>query len=425
MATVAIVGRKNVGKSTIFNRLTEMKRSIVYKEPGVTRDRIYGEILWRGRVFNLIDTGGFFPTEEANLTKKIIGQIEFALRECDLVYFVVSGKDGLTPQDEEICKKLRRLNKKIFLLVNKIDQKKDEIRVLEFSKLGIEPLFAVSAEKGFGFGEVLEETISYLPKFQAPNSDKKIKLLILGRPNAGKSTLLNSILRQERAIVDELPGTTRDLVNAVFMYKDKALEIIDTTGMRRRSHIKSAIEFYSVMRAMRMVERVDIVVLIFDTTIGVTRQDLSIASLILSKARCLIIVPNKLDLIANKDIFRVIPSTRMSFSFLDFVPIIPISAKTNLGIETLLDKILDIYEENKKIVDKKALKSLVGSLQPPPGGQVLKLTQIGSAPPVFKFTLTTKVREDYIKYVRNTIRNHFGFNGIPILIKTVGVRHNG
>ena len=418
MSSVAIIGRKNVGKSTIFNRLTGMRMSIVYKEPGVTRDRIFGEVLWCGQVFDIIDTGGFFPDEDNHLAKKITEQIEIALKDADLIYFVVDGKGGLKPGDEEICEQLRKMDKHVFLLVNKIDNKKDEIKSLEFSKFAFGNTYLVSAEAGIGFGEVLDETVKILPKLKGVKEDKILRMLILGRPNSGKSTLLNSIIKEERAIVDEKPGTTRDLVNAKFIHNGQMIEIIDTCGIRRRSRVKEPIEFYSMIRAIRIIENVNVVILIFDTTQGVVDQDRRIASLILSKAKGIIIAPNKIDLIDKKYHQEIIPSARKSLEFLEFAPIVSISAKYNLGVGVLMNSVLDIFFESNKVVDQNILNNIVQNIHPPAGSKILKLKQIGKKPPIFTATLTDSVKESYIKYLRNSIRNYFGFKGVPILIKT-------
>jgi GTP-binding protein len=225
-------------------------------------------------------------------------------------------------------------------------------------------------------------------------------------------------MNEERAIVDARPGTTRDLVNARLNYNGKTIEIIDTAGIRKRSRVKKPIEFYSVMRAIRMIERTDIAVLIFDTTMGVVEQDQRIAALVLSKAKGLIIVPNKIDLIKEEEHDKIMASTIQSLHFLDFVPIIPISAKTKTNIKQLVQKVLDIYKESDKAVGKRVLDDIIKNMKNPPAGEILKLRQVGRRPPVFRATLTTAVKESYIKYIRNTIRNYFGFAGLPILIKT-------
>lgn len=428
MPTVAIVGRKNVGKSSIFNRLIGKRLSVVHSEPGVTRDRLYGEVSWRGRSLNIIDTGGFFPDEDDALAEKITQQIEFALREADLIYFVVDAKTGLMPADELISRNLRKLNKEIFLLVNKIDSKKGTILrdlrarineyLMEFSKLGIDRIFPVSAEAGIGLGDVLDETIKFLPETGIVKECGVIKLLILGRPNAGKSTLLNTILKQERAVVDERPGTTRDLVNAKFEYRNQIFEIIDTCGLKKLSRVKNPIEFYSMMRVMRVIDGVDVAVILFDVMEGVVKEDLRITSLILSKAKGMIIAPNKIDLIKKQDLKKVFFSTRKSFDFIEFVPIAPISAKNNIGIENLLNIVISVYGEYTKNVDNDTLNSIIPNIKPPPDGTVMKISQVGKRPPVFQVNLTSSVKENYVKYLRNTMRNYFGFSGVPILIKT-------
>lgn len=418
MPTVVIVGRKNVGKSTIFNRLIGMKLNIVYKEPGVTRDRIYGEVEWCDHVFNIIDTGGFFPHEDKGLNSKVNRQIEYGLREADLIYFVVDGKSGLRHGDEEICQYLRRTNKRTFLLINKIDRTDDEVNALEFSKFGFDSVFSVSAEAGIGFDDVLDATIRILPEAKRTKKGKIIRLLILGRPNAGKSTLLNTITAQERAIVDEKPGTTRDLVNAQFLFDGKKIEIIDTCGLRKPSRVREPIAFYSMVRAMRVIESADTAILLFDTTQGVVEQDRRIASLVMAKAKGLVIAPNKIDLISKQNSQRIIPSTYKSFRSLEFAPVVPISAKMNTGIAKLLKCVLDIERENSKVADKKVLNNLVTNLKPPTGGVLLHLKQIGTRPPMFRATLSTSIKNSYVKYIRNSIRQYFGFSGVPILIKT-------
>ena len=418
MPTVAIVGRKNVGKSTIFNRLTGTRYSVVYKEPGVTRDRVYSEVQWCGRSLSLIDTGGFFPDEEFPLARSIQTQIEAALEEADVIYFVVDGRSGLKAIDQEISSELRKTSKPIFLLVNKIDDKKIRHNAAEFYRLGHEYVFLVSAEAGIGFGDVLDATLKELPAPRIREKTSCIRLLILGRPNSGKSTLLNAILQKERAIVDVKPGTTRDLVNARIRMNGKEVEIIDTAGIRKRSRIKEPIEFYSVMRAIHMIEQTDITILIFDTTTGTVGQDQRIAALVLSKAKALIIAPNKIDLIDASKQNKIVSSTIRSMPFLDFVPIVPISAKMRFNVDTLMQKIMTIHDESGKIADQSVLDDIRKVLKPPPNGEVLKLTQTGHRPPVFQATLTTPTKESYIKYLRHMIRNYLGFAGVPVLIRT-------
>lgn len=422
MSTIVIVGRKNVGKSTIFNRLIGMRSNIVYKDPGVTRDRIYGEVTWCGRIFNIIDTGGFFADSQEELAVKINQQIEYGLAEADLIYFVVDAKTGLRPGDEDLCQAIRKSNKPVFLLINKIDCNRTEDRILEFSRFGFKHSFRVSGEAGIGFGNVLDNTIKILPLVPEKRIRKAIKVLILGRPNAGKSTLLNAVTKQERAIVDEQPGTTRDIVRATFSHHKKNIEMIDTCGLRRRTRIKKSVEFYSTVRAMNIIEETDIALLVFDTTKGVVEQDRRIASMVLAKAKNLILVPNKTDLIKTKLRSRITPSTCQSFRPLEFVPIVPISAKSRNGLEQLMTCILDVNAEAHKQVDRLILNDLVKRLQMPTNGFLISLKQVKTGPPLFRATLSVRIKEHYIRYLRKSIRQYFGFRGVPILIKTRVVR---
>ena len=418
MATVVIVGRKNVGKSTIFNRLTGRRTSVVFKEPGVTRDRIYGEVNWRGKVFDLIDTGGFYPDENNNLASQINRQIYFGIQEADIVLFAVDGRAGLHPVDEEIADRIRKANRTVILIVNKIDQNRDTDRINEFMSLGFHRIFPVSAEGGFGFGDVLEAINEAIPETKNMKRKKKINIVILGRPNSGKSTLLNAIIKKERAIVDEQPGTTRDLVTTEFDFKGKSLQIVDTCGLRRLSRIKASVEFYSVMRSLRAINYADIAVLLFDVTEGVVDQDRRIASLVMSKTKGLIFAPNKIDRLGKKGIDRVHRSTIESFAGFEFVPVIPISAREQIGIDVLLNHIIHVYGEMHKYADRKVLQELSRNLKPPVAGVLLRINQIAIRPPIFKVRLTRPVDAAYIKYIRHALRNHFGYPGVPVLVRT-------
>lgn len=413
-----IVGRKNVGKSTIFNRLIGLRQSIVHHEPGVTRDRVYGEATWCGRTFNVIDTGGFFPQETTDLARKIHEQISYGLEEADLIFFVVDGISGLLPGDEEIAGQLRKTNKPVFLVINKVDSKKAALIETEFATLGMDRYFRVSAEAGAGFGDLLDAALPYFTSGKRTRPSKAIRVLILGRPNAGKSTLLNALIGSDRAIVDHDPGTTRDCVNARFSHEGRDLEIIDTAGLRRPARVQRSIEFYSIMRAIHWIEHSDIILLLFDTTHGVVDQDRRIASLVLSKAKNLIFVPTKIDLISKNTRHKIDPATFQSFPSLEFVPIVPISAHEKTGILILMRTILDIDRESRRTLSSDILHRILEKLQPPEKGAVLNLQQMQVSPPLFRATVTTSVKKSYIQYIRNTIRTYRSFQGIPILVRT-------
>lgn len=418
MPAIAIVGRKNVGKSTIFNRLVGMRASIVYKEPGVTRDRLYGEVAWCGRTFDVIDTGGFFPNEEIALAKKISRQIEQALGEASLIFFVVDARAGLLPGDADIGQRLRRSGKPVFLLVNKTDRLPDEVKTHEFARLGYRDCFPVSAEAGIGFGEVLDAALALLPREAPAKKDPAIKIIIVGRPNAGKSTLFNAILKQERAIVDDKPGTTRDLINARFRHQNRNFEIIDTAGLRRKARVHEPIEFYSMMRVLHYLDQVDIVIIIVDVAAGVVKEDRRIAAIALAKARGLVIAANKIDLVGKKNQARIVPAIKSSFDYLDFVPVAPVCAREGTGIEPLLNHVVHVHAELNKSVKPDLLVNVTGSLTPPPGGAITGVVQVGKNPPVFNVGTTVALRENYLQYLRRMLRNYFGFAGVPILIRT-------
>jgi GTP-binding protein len=264
-----------------------------------------------------------------------------------------------------------------------------------------------------------------LPKPQTGKKRKIPRVLILGRPNAGKSTLLNTLAGEERVIVHEKPGTTRDLVSTVITYKEQQYEMIDTCGLRRSARVKNAIEFYSLVRATAIIDKIDVAVLLFDTTQGVVDQDRRICRMILSKAKGLVIAPNKVDLFAQEDIDRIIESTYRSFPSMEFIPVIPISAQKKKGTDKLLQCITDIIREKKKTVEKKALQAILPRIQQPTGGELVHVRQTATDPPVFRATMTTSVKDNYIRYLRNTLRNYFGFSGVPILIKTRVIKHRG
>jgi GTP-binding protein len=418
MATIVIVGRRNVGKSTIFNRLIGLRQSVVYHEPGVTRDRVYGEAEWCGRSFNIIDTGGFFPKEESELATKIHQQISYGISEADLIFFVVDGISGLFPGDKDIVQQLRKVDKPVFLIINKIDSKKARLAETEFAALGMEHCFRVSAEAGTGFGDLLDAALFYLPQGPKESASKVIRVLILGRPNAGKSTLLNVLAGSDRAIVDHTPGTTRDCVNARLSYKGKNIDIIDTAGLRRPARVRQSVEFYAILRAIRWIEHADIVLLLFDTTQGVVDQDRRIASLVLSKTRALIFVPTKIDIIPEKERHRITLATYQSFPSFEFVPVVPTSAHQRINISTIMRTILDVDEQSRRSLDREVLRAIVQKLRPPQNGAITDLRQVRVRPPVFRATVTTPIKKSYVQYIRKTIRHYSSFTGVPILVKT-------
>ncbi|RKX69736.1 ribosome biogenesis GTPase Der, partial [candidate division WOR-3 bacterium] len=302
--TVAIVGRPNVGKSTIFNRLVGRRLSIVHPTPGVTRDRVFAYAEWRGKIFGLFDTGGFWPDKKI-LFEEVVDSIRRAVEESDLVLLVIDGKIGATPLDQELYRFLRRMGKRIIIVVNKLDRPGEVIYDLPFP----EPSFMVSAIHGHGFYELLEEMTKGI-EVKKEEKPEHLRLLILGRPNVGKSTLLNRLLGRKRAVVEPTPGTTRDPLSDFFEFRGEKIELIDTAGIRRRSRIRGAIEFYSVLRALKLIPQSDISFLLFDSVEGPVRQDLRLAELVLLRGKGLVVVPNKIDLIPADRLNQLVVETR-------------------------------------------------------------------------------------------------------------------
>ncbi|MEO0225993.1 MAG: ribosome biogenesis GTPase Der [candidate division WOR-3 bacterium] len=418
---IVIIGRPNVGKSTLFNRLVGRKLALVHKVPGVTRDRIYGTASWRGRSFEVVDTGGLLSSDDSFYSAKIKTQVTYALQEARATIFLVDGKIGLHPEDTEISKMLHKSGVPFIVAVNKIDNTRDRDRAAEFFALGKEKVIPISAEHGIGVDELLDEIIKIIPEEKPPewDQDNSIRLLILGRPNVGKSTLFNRILNRERAIVDERPGTTRDLLMANFKYKNQNFIITDSAGLRKKSKIKETIEIYSVIRAINHIDRCDIALLLIEIAELLTNQDKKIADLVITKNKGLIIAVNKIDLAKVADQARISRTIYASAPFLKSIPIITISALKGIRIDLVLDKTIEIFYEQKKWVDRSALKSLIkGLLQPPGKARLYDLKQTSIAPPTFVALASHRLSPEYLRYLKNTLHNYFGLTGNPITIKT-------
>lgn len=424
---VAIVGRPNVGKSTLFNRILGGKKAIVWNEPGVTRDRNYADAEWDGKVFILIDTGGFEPISKERIFVQMREQCELAMEEADIILFVMDGKEGLMPSDREIADILRRLNKPVFYIVNKIDSPKDEGRVFEFYRLGIEKIYPISAEHRRGLDELMEEVSHYLLDGEEEELKESVtRVAVLGRPNVGKSSLINRILGYKRVIVDEVPGTTRDAIDTHFKRDGKHYILIDTAGIRRKSRISLRLEKYSIMEALRTLDRCDVALLLLDPREGVTDQDARIGGFIHEKGKGCILLVNKWDLI-EKDSHTANEFRRRIYSelkYLSYAPILFISALTGQRVMKVLDVVDHVAEEAKKRIPTSELnRSLAEWVEkaPPLSYQTrpIKLnyiTQVKVKPPTF--VISTNFPEgihfSYERYLMNQIREAYGFDGVPI-----------
>jgi len=424
---IAIVGRPNVGKSTLFNRIAGGKKAIVWGEPGVTRDRNYADVEWDEGGFTLIDTGGFEPVSKDRIFIQMREQCQLAMDEADVVLFLMDGKEGLTPSDKEIADILRKLNKPVFYIVNKIDGPRHEGKALEFYGLGVEPLYSISAEHGYGVNGLMEEVLKALPSLAKEKWDKNItKVAVVGRPNVGKSSLINRLLGYKRVLVDEAPGTTRDAIDTLFERDGKRYVLIDTAGIRRKSRISLRLEKFSIVEALRTIDRADVALLLLDSKEGVTDQDARIGGLIHEKGRGCILVVNKWDLV-EKDSQTMVHyerDVRESLKYLSYAPILFISALTGQRVRRVLDVVDHVSEQSKKRIPTSSLNKYFGNWIekfPPPlyKGRSVKLnyiTQVSTSPPTFVIytNFPEGVHFSYERYIVNQMRETFSFEGVPV-----------
>jgi GTP-binding protein len=346
---VAVVGRPNVGKSTLFNRLTKSRASIIDSKPGVTRDRLYREVYWGKRTFELIDTGGLIPPGEEKITQEIKKHVSFSIKESDLILFLVDGEEGLHYWDEEICKLLRKTGKPIILVVNKFEGKKRDFTSSEFYKLGFDDTILISALHGLNVNTLMDKILEKIPEGERENKPKPPKLMILGHPNVGKSTIINKLLGSERVIVHDIPGTTRDIVEIPFSFEGEDFLLLDTSGIRRESKIKEGLEKVAVKKTKKAIEESDLVFFLLDlSTLGILREDLSIASFLEENAKMVIVLLNKCDLIEDKNREEYLASARKALAFLDFAPFIFTSGVTGENLDIALKtakRIIPAYKE--------------------------------------------------------------------------------
>lgn len=425
---VAIVGRPNVGKSTLFNALAGEKISIVKDTPGVTRDRIYADVTWLDKTFTMIDTGGIEPDSKDIILSQMREQAQIAIDTADVILFMVDVKQGLVDADAKVADMLRRSKKPIILVVNKVDSyEKMMLDVYEFYNLGIGEPMAISAANRQGIGEVLDEVVSHFADDTAEDvEDERPRIAIVGKPNVGKSSLINKLLGENRLIVSDIAGTTRDAVDAEVTYNGKEYIFIDTAGLRRKNKIKEELEQYMIVRTVSAVERADIVILLIDALEGVTEQDAKIAGIAHERGKGIIIAVNKWDALEKDDktIYRFTEKVRQILSFMPYAEITFISAKTGQRIGKLYE-LIDMVEQNQSMrVATGVLNEIMAeavALQQPPSdkGKRLRLyyiTQVAVKPPTFVIFVNDKqlMHFSYTRYIENKIRDTFGFKGTPL-----------
>ena len=425
--TVALVGKPNVGKSTIFNKLVGKKISIIEDTPGVTRDRIYGDVTYNNYKFHLIDTGGI-DIENVDFNKEIIVQATLAIDEADVIVFILDGKEELNTNDYTIRDMLKKSNKKIIVAVNKIDNEKRKNDIYNYYELGFDNIIPISGEHNLGIGDLLDEiTADFKPIENIEENDDKIKFCVIGRPNVGKSSLVNAILNEEKAIVSNIAGTTRDAVDTPFTYEKEDYIIIDTAGIRKKGKIYENIEKYSVIRAMKAIERSNVCVVVINADEGIIEHDKHIAGYALESGKPLVLVVNKWDTIKDKSISEYTKLIRNEFQFLSYVPVVFLSAKTKKRIHTLMPEIKKVYENSRKEIKTSVLNDVIRDavlLNQPPSykGKRLKIYfvhQAGICPPKFIFNVNSKglVHFSYERYLENKIRESFDLEGSPIQIE--------
>ena len=429
MPLVAILGRPNVGKSTLFNRLTEQRQAIVHDEPGVTRDRIYGEVEWTGVEFDIVDTGGFVPRSEERFEAAIREQVMLTLEEADVILFVVDVEVGITDLDQEVADRLRRAKQPVFVVVNKSDNRTRALDATEFYSLGFEHVFPLSAINGTGTGDFLDAVVEALPDIpEEGEPDEAPRIAFIGRPNVGKSSLTNQLLGKSRAIVTEIAGTTRDPIDARMEYNGQEIVLVDTAGLRRKARVRENVEFYSTLRTERAIQHCDVAVILIDAVMGLKAQDARVLHDAEQMKKGLVIAVNKWDLVDKET------NTARDFTagiherlgLLDYVPVVFISALTGQRTSKVLDLALDVHNERMKRVPTAKLNEVIQAAikaQYPPSyrGQYVKInyaTQVRDRPPVFAiFSNYPKgVKESYRRYLENRIRDAFGFEGVPLTL---------
>jgi len=426
--TVAVVGRPNVGKSTLFNKITGKRISIVEDTPGITRDRIFADAEWLGKEFTLIDTGGIEPHSDDIILSQMRRQASLAIDMADVILFMVNVRDGLTAADADVAAMLQKSGKPVILVCNKVDNPGNPpLEAYEFYNLGIGDPIMVSSVHGLGVGDLLDMVVDYFPKDYAQSEEEDvIKVAVAGKPNAGKSSLVNKILGEERVIVSNIPGTTRDAIDSEITIDEQKYVFIDTAGMRKRGKINENVERYSVVRALNAVERADVCIIMIDANEGVTEQDTKIAGYVHEQGKASIIAVNKWDIVEKETntMSEFKKRLKEGFNFMMYAPSVFISAKTGLRVNSLFEMIKNVKEQNEKRISTGLLNDVINEavalVQPPSDkGKRLKIyyaTQASTKPPTFILFVNNAelAHYSYVRYLENKLRETFGFEGTPI-----------
>lgn len=430
---VAIVGRQNVGKSTLLNKLAARQIAITEDLPGTTRDRVIADVFWRGREFSLIDTGGLEPDPDSPISKAVRQQVDVAVNDADVIIFLGDIRDGVTPFDREIVNMLRQADKPVILVANKADNIQLETHASEFYELGLGDPMAISAYHGRGTADLLDRILELLPPpLPSEESEIAVKIAIIGRPNVGKSMLLNTLLGEERVIVSDIPGTTRDAVDTAIDFDGHNVILIDTGGIRRRGKLDTDVEKHSVVRSFRAIDRADVALLVLDATEAFTGQDKHIGGYIQQAFKGIMLVVNKWDLVQEKDKRAWRGAMRENYQFVPYAPVLFVSAKTGQGVDKIVPRALEIYGERNRrlptaIVNNVVQEAIASHTPPHILGKAIKIKYVTQAevnPPTFIFFVNdARVHFSYRRYLENKLREKFGFTGtaIRLVFKTGGV----
>ncbi len=427
---VAIVGRPNVGKSTFFNRLIGMQTAIVDDAPGITRDRHYAEAEWIGRPFTVIDTGGFVPDSDEIFEKAIREQTQIAIEEADKLIFVVDGKEGLNHIDKELANILRKVNKNVLLVVNKIDSGKEELNSAQFHSLGLGEPYTISALGGRKIGDFLDVlTEGFTVNTDDGKEDSQLRIAIIGKPNVGKSSMVNALIGRERSIVTPIAGTTRDSIDSIYVHEGEEILLVDTAGLMRKSKIRQNVDFYSTLRTLKAIDRCNLAIILFDASIPLEKQDFRIVQTAVEKNIGVVLGINKWDAVEGKDTnstIRFEESLREKLRQYDYIPVVFVSAKTKQRLPKLIELAKTVHKNRAMRIPTSSLNDtmLAEIKRYPPSnktGRDIKLnyvTQVKTSPPVFAFFANEPelVSESYKGFLRNKIRDHFGFVGVPLTL---------
>lgn len=424
---VVIIGRPNVGKSTLFNRITRSESAIVEDVPGVTRDRNYGDAEWEGKSFVVVDTGGFYPEPAEDIFRQVKEQASFAIAEADVIIHLMDGKEGLNPHDKELSKILRGSGKTVLWVVNKVDAPTREDRLYDFYSLGVEELLPVSAATGYEFGDLMERLVSLLPVAGAEDESMDYpKVAVVGRPNVGKSTLVNTLIGKNRMIVSPVPGTTRDSIDSLCTYYRRKYLLIDTAGIRRKGKIGYSVERYSMVRSVRSIERCDVALVVLDSSDGIVQQDRRIAGMVEKYGKGAVFLFNKWDLVRDPESAhkRYMTEIRDNLWFFDHAPVITVSGIERKRVTKVFPLIDMVISERKKRINTAELNDLlrttVSRSEPPVNrGRAVKLyymTQVKTEPPEFVLFVNdpSGVKEPYLRYLERNLRERFSFRGTPV-----------